>query len=197
MATVPSGSGDTTAPAAGHVPPSGPPPAANGGPSVPPTGTGGSSGTPAGDPTGNGGGGFILFPAASPAVHPYATVNVKSHVPVTLTMKSTAYSRWASYFKSMCGKFGLWLHIDGTVAPRPEDPAWDQADCCVRSWFFGSVDDSVLDLAMTDDDQTARELWLAIEGLFRANRQSWAIFLSHDFHSMTQGDSSIGSTTAA
>ena len=50
---------------------------------------------------------------------------------------------------------------------------------------------------MTDDDQTARDLWLAIEGLFRANRQSWAIFLSHDFHSMTQGDSSIGSTTAA
>jgi len=50
---------------------------------------------------------------------------------------------------------------------------------------------------MTDDDQTTRELWLAIEGLFRANRQSWAIFLSHDFHSMTQGDSSIGSTTAA
>ena len=44
---------------------------------------------------------------------------------------------------------------------------------------------------MTDDDQTTRELWLAIEGLFRANRQSRAIFLSHDFHSMTLGDSTI------
>ncbi|XP_066383670.1 uncharacterized protein, partial [Miscanthus floridulus] len=104
-------------------------------------------------------------------------------------MKSTAYSRWASYFKSMCGKFGLRSHIDGTMAPQPQDPAWDQADCCVRSWFFGSVDDSVLDLAMTDDDQTAQNLWLTIKGLFRTNRQSRAIFLSHDFHSMTQGDS--------
>ncbi|XP_012700064.1 uncharacterized protein LOC105914037 [Setaria italica] len=40
-------------------------------------------------------------------------------------------------------------------------------------------------------EQTARALWLTIEGLFRTNKQSWAIFLSHDFHSMTQGDSSI------
>nr|XP_034592995.1 spore wall protein 1-like [Setaria viridis] len=44
---------------------------------------------------------------------------------------------------------------------------------------------------MTDDDQTARNLWLAIEGLFHTNKQSRAIFLSHDFHSMMQGDSSI------
>jgi len=174
MATAP------TTPAVGYVPP----PAANGGTSVPPTATGSFSGVPAGATPGSDG--FI-----SPIVQPYATVNVKSHIPVTLTMKSTAYSRWASYFKSLCGKFGLRSHIDGTMPPRPQDPAWDQADCCVRSWFFGSVDDSVLDLAMTDDNQTARDLWLAIEGLFRANRQSRAIFLSHDFHSMTQGDSTI------
>lgn len=44
---------------------------------------------------------------------------------------------------------------------------------------------------MTDDDRTTRDLWLAIEGLFRTNKQSRRIFLSHDFHSMTQGDSSI------
>ncbi|XP_034570878.1 uncharacterized protein [Setaria viridis] len=106
-------------------------------------------------------------------------------------MKSTAYSRWASFFKSMCGKFSLKSHIDGTVAPHPQDLDWDQADCYVRSSFFSSVDDSVLDLAMTDDNQTSQDLWLSIKGLFRANKQSWAIFLSHDFHSKTQGDSSI------
>nr|XP_034594581.1 uncharacterized protein LOC117856295 [Setaria viridis] len=104
-------------------------------------------------------------------------------------MKSNTYSRWASFFKSMCGKFGLKLHIDGTVAPYPQDPDWDQADGCIRSWFFRSVNDSILDLAMTDNDQTVQDIWLAIEGLFCANKQSRAIFLSHDFHSMTQGDS--------
>ncbi|XP_072148499.1 uncharacterized protein [Setaria viridis] len=44
---------------------------------------------------------------------------------------------------------------------------------------------------MIDDNQIAQDLWLAIEGLFHANKQSRAIFLSHDFHSMTQGDFSI------
>ncbi|XP_012699076.1 uncharacterized protein LOC105913755 [Setaria italica] len=106
-------------------------------------------------------------------------------------LKSSTYTKWASFFKSMHGKFGLKSHIDGTVAPRPQDPVWDQADCCVHSWFFSSVDDSVLNLTMTDDDQIVRDLWLAIEGLFRANKQSRVIFLSHDFHSMTQSNSSI------
>ncbi|XP_034591774.1 uncharacterized protein [Setaria viridis] len=44
---------------------------------------------------------------------------------------------------------------------------------------------------MIDDDQTTQDLWLTIEGLFHANKQSRATFLSHDFHSMTQGNSSI------
>jgi hypothetical protein len=81
-------------------------------------------------------------------VHPYATVSVKFHVPITLEIKNSNYSKWASYFKSLCGKFGLKLHIDGTLAADPADPNWDQADCCVKSWIFGSIDDSVLDLAM-------------------------------------------------
>nr|XP_034570615.1 proline-rich antigen homolog [Setaria viridis] len=99
-------SGDTTVRAANPVPPPGPPPAANSGASMPPPGIGGSSGSvpqapPAGDVPGNGGGGFIVYLAPPPAVHPYATVFMKSHVPVMLTMKSHAYSRWASFFKSM------------------------------------------------------------------------------------------------
>nr|XP_034570681.1 uncharacterized protein LOC117835445 [Setaria viridis] len=163
----PSMSGDTTAPAANPVWPPGLPPAANGGASMPPLGIGGSFGgvpqdPPTGDTPDNSGGGFIMYPGPPPAVHPYATVSIKSHILVTLTMKSNAYSRWASFFKSMCGKFSLKSHIDGTVAPCPQDPNWDQADCCVRSWLFGSIDDSVLDLAITDDDQTTWDLWLAI-----------------------------------
>ncbi|XP_034580809.1 uncharacterized protein [Setaria viridis] len=110
---------------------------------------------------------------------------------MTLMMKSSIYTKWVSFFKSMCGKFDLKSHINGTVAPHPQDPDWDQVDCCVCSWFIDSVDNSVLDLTMTNNDQTTRDLWLTFKGLFRANKQSWTIFLSHDFHSMTQGDSSI------
>ncbi|XP_022685425.1 uncharacterized protein LOC111258440 [Setaria italica] len=120
---------------------------------------------------------FILYSTPPAVVHPYATVSIKSHVPMTLAMKNSTYSKWASFFKSMCDKFGLKSHIDGTVAPPPD--------------IFDSVDDSVLDLAINNDEQTARALCLAIEGLFHANKQFRTIFLSHDFHSMTEGDSSI------
>ena len=62
-------------------------------------------------------------PAPPPiVVHPYATVPVKSHVPITLELKNSNYSKWASFFKSMCGKFGLKPHIDGTLPVCRTDP---------------------------------------------------------------------------
>nr|XP_034570760.1 formin-like protein 2 [Setaria viridis] len=158
--------GDATAPADGSVPPSCAPVGAGGGalvpsppPGPPPPGASGGAPAPPPDPppsAGSGaprGGGLHLTNAPPPIIHPYATVSIKSHIPMTLMMKSSAYTKWAYFFKSMCGKFGLKSHIDNTM--------------------------------------TAKDLWLAIEGLFLANKQSRAIFLSHDFHSMTQGDSSI------
>jgi hypothetical protein len=51
----------------------------------------------------------------------YATVNVKSHVPITLELNSN-YSKWAFFFKLLCGKFGLRKHIDGSAPPQPTDP---------------------------------------------------------------------------
>ncbi|XP_012699964.1 wiskott-Aldrich syndrome protein family member 2-like [Setaria italica] len=115
---------NTTTPTPNPVPPPGLPPAANSGASVPPPGTSGSFGgapqaPPAGDVPGNGSGGFIVYPPQPLAIHPYATVSIKSHVPVALMMKSNAYSRCASFLKSMYSKFSLKSHIDGTVAPYP------------------------------------------------------------------------------
>ena len=67
--------------------------------------------------------------AAAPIVaHNYATVNVKSHIPFTLDLQSN-YSKWAFFFKSLCGKFGLRSHIDGSAPPRPDDPQWDAVEC--------------------------------------------------------------------
>ena len=129
-------------------------------------------------------------PTQAIIVHPYTTVNVKAHVPVTLDMKSANYSKWASFFTALCGKFSLRRHIDGTAA-QPNDPDWDVAECCVRSWIFGTVDDSVLDLAVTDENQTANQLWVAIKALFRTNTASRAVFLLEEFHTLKQGDSTI------
>ena len=82
------------------------------------------------------------------------------------------------------------MHVDGPQEARPTDAAWAAADSCVRNWLLSTVGDDVLDLAVAPD-QTARQLWTAISSIYQANKASRAVFLSHEFHSMTQGDLSI------
>jgi hypothetical protein len=89
-----------------------------------------------------------------------------------------------------CGKFGLQHHLAAASTTTP-DAAWLQADFCVRGWMYSTVSDAVLNLAMTDATQTACALWAAISAVFQANKAPRAIFLNHEFHSMTQGDLSI------
>ena len=127
-----------------------------------------------------GGGAAAAFINAMPPVfiHPYCTVAVKSHVPVTLELRNPNFTKWSSFFMSMCGKFGLMAHIDGSTPARPDDESWVQADCSVRSWLFGSVGDDVLDLVM-EPGQGARALYVAIEALFHDNKESRAIFPSN------------------
>ena len=84
-------------------------------------------------------------------VNPYASVNVKTHVPIELDHRLPKYNKWNAFFTVMCVKFGLLRHIDGTITSRPTDPTWNQPDACVRSWMYGSVSDGVLDLAMAPD----------------------------------------------
>jgi hypothetical protein len=107
-----------------------------------------------------------------------------------LDLKASNFNKWSS-FRAMCGKFGLLPHIIGDAPPNRTDATWEQADCCVRSWIYGSITDTVLDLAMDGTDQTAKQLWVAIDNLFQANKAPRAIYLSHEFHLLTQGDLSI------
>jgi hypothetical protein len=98
-----------------------------------------------------------------------------------------------TYFPSFLNKISVFppllAHIDVTPTPDPATDAWRQASC-IRSWLYGSVDSSVLDFTM-EPDQTTRQLWAAIEDHFTANQAPCAIFLSHSFHTMTQGDLSV------
>ncbi|XP_066167805.1 uncharacterized protein [Oryza sativa Japonica Group] len=122
-------------------------------------------------------------------VNPYATITVKSHVPISLELRNPNYNKWKAFFRSMCGKFGLLDLLDAAPLTNP-DATWEQADCYLRNWLFGSVADDVLDLAM-EPDQSARDLWIAIDNLFQANKEPRTIYLHHEFHSMTQGDLSV------
>jgi hypothetical protein len=125
-----------------------------------------------------------------PMARNYAAINIQSHVPIKLELRSPNYTKWKAFFEALCGKFGLLSHIDGTPPPDPRTDEWSKADFCVRSWTYGSVADEVLDFTM-EPDQTANGLWKAIADHFQANQAPRAIFLSQAFHSMTQGDRKI------
>ena len=125
---------------------------------------------------------------SAPVLCPFATINIKLHVPMTLELKPSNYTKWSTTFQATCGKFGLLHHLSTS---RPTDAAWAQADFCVRGWMYSTTSDAVLNLAMTDSTQTASALWKAIGEVFQANKAPRAIFLNHEFHSMTQGDLSI------
>jgi hypothetical protein len=56
--------------------------------------------------------------------------------------------------------------------------------------MYGSIDDAVLDLAM-EPNQDARALYVSIEALFQANKESRAVVLEQKFHSLSQGDLSV------
>ena len=120
----------------------------------------------------------------------YAAVNVKQHIPIALSLECPNFTRWKAFFTALCAKYGLLGHVDGTVPARPTDPIWSQPDACIRGWMYGSVDDTVLDLAM-EPDQDARALYVSIEALFQANKEPRAIALGEEFHTMVQGDLSV------
>jgi len=124
------------------------------------------------------------------AMAAYAAVSVQAHVPIKLELRSSNYTKWSNFFEAMCGKFSLLRHINGTPPPDPCTDAWNEANCAVRSWLYGSVSEDVLDFTMAAN-QTAGQLWVAIANHFQANKAPRAIYLSHAFHTLTQGDMSI------
>jgi hypothetical protein len=115
---------------------------------------------------------------------------VKQHVPMALSLERPNYSKWKAFFTALYAKYGLLGHIGGTEAARPADPLWSQPEACIRGWMYGSVDDAVLDLAM-EPDQDARALYVSIEALFQANKESRVVVLEQEFHNLSQGDLSI------
>jgi hypothetical protein len=124
-------------------------------------------------------------------ISPFATINIKLHVPMTLELKPSNFTRWSTAFQATSGKFGLLHHLATASTLCPTNEVWTQADFCIRGWMYSTVSDAVLNLAMTDNTQTASALWTAIGGVFQANKAPRAIFLNHEFHSLTQGDLSI------
>lgn len=63
-------------------------------------------------------------------------------------------------------------------------------EAIVLSWLDGSISFEILEIVMASDD-TAPAAWTNIEGLFRDNKESRALYLKAEFRYLVQGDQSI------
>jgi hypothetical protein len=110
-----------------------------------------------------------------------ATINVKTHVPITLELNRLNFTHWSTFFKAMSRKFGLPSFLDPAIPARPSDPTWEQTDYAIKGWLYTSVDDFIVALAMDDPDQTTCALYATISDLFNGNKEAHALHLSNEF----------------
>jgi len=111
----------------------------------------------------------------------------RSHVHVALELK---YPTSGRPYSSLLGKFGPHGHIDWTIPVHLANPQWVMDDARVHSWLLRFIAPDIQGLAI-DGEQSARQLWVAIKGLFLPNKEPHDVFLHEEFSSMRQGDLSI------
>ncbi|XP_039133230.1 uncharacterized protein LOC120270279 [Dioscorea cayenensis subsp. rotundata] len=129
---------------------------------------------------------------SSPTASSSQAINVAricTHIPITLDLQSSNYSKWRTLFLVTLGKYGLSNHADGTD-PRYDDSEWVQHDYIVLSWIYGSISIEILDLVMSLD-ATTHGIWTDIENMFPDNKKRRIVFLEAEFCNINQGDMTI------
>nr|XP_051207432.1 uncharacterized protein LOC127323307 [Lolium perenne] len=140
--------------------------------------------------------GVSTLPALDSAVVPAASssainvASVRTHVPVTLDLKTSNFTKWRMLIRVLLGKYDLLAHVNTFTPVAARTAEWTRADYIVRSWLYGSISDEILDIIMAED-QTAQEAWALITNLFLDNQMTRAVYLEAEFRAVVQGDLSI------
>ena len=82
---------------------------------------------------------------ASTAVN---VASVRTHVPVTLDLQNSNFTKWRMLIRVLLGKYDLLSHVNSVTAAADRSPAWTREDYIVRSWLYGSISDEILDIIM-------------------------------------------------
>jgi hypothetical protein len=129
--------------------------------------------------------GFLDEPrqASRTAVDIVQTVNIRSHVPVTLELTNPNFSEWRMFFKSALGKFGLDSHISTATAVLDRDADWYKVDQCIVNWIYTTCSPEVLQI-VRQRKIDAFSLWSAIEQQFLDNQLQRAVFYEAEFRNL-------------
>jgi hypothetical protein len=72
-----------------------------------------------------------------------------------------------------------------------DDPEWLQLDACIVSWLYSTVSKDIWNDVFRPTN-TAYAAWSAITGQFLDNSLQRAVYVQQEFHSLFQGDMSVG-----
>jgi hypothetical protein len=86
--------------------------------------------------------------SSSPAVN---VASFRTHVPVTLNLKASNFTKWRMLIRVLLGKYDLLDHVNTVTAIDARTPDWTREDYIVRSWLYGSISDEILDIIMAED----------------------------------------------
>nr|XP_043639905.1 uncharacterized protein LOC122611020 [Erigeron canadensis] len=121
------------------------------------------------------------------SLHPaYSVTNINNKIR-TLDGKKVTYSSWVKLFKLHVRAYKVLNHIDGTDPPDQSDPsymAWSELDALIFQWIYSTLSDDFL-ARVLDNDITAREAWLKIQGIFINNKHARAATLEQKFSNTT------------
>lgn len=130
---------------------------------------------------------------APPSVSTLVLLNIHCHVPIGLSSNDGNFRQWRSFFELTIKKFSLVNHIDGTVdaAAMIDDAEWLQVDTCIVSWLYTIVSKEIWN-DVNRANANAYSVWTAITDQFLDNSLQCAVYAQQEFHSLFQGDISIG-----
>ncbi|CAL9244028.1 unnamed protein product, partial [Arabidopsis halleri] len=77
-----------------------------------------------------------------------------------------------------------------TAPPTAQDNTWKEHDDLVKMWTYGTISQSILETVLKPKC-SARDLWRAIENLFRDNKEARALQLENEIRTTVIGDLSI------
>nr|XP_043637875.1 uncharacterized protein LOC122608866 [Erigeron canadensis] len=137
-------------------------------------------------------------PPVAPLHKAYSITTIKSQIPLTLDLNHLNYDIWTDLFETHCIAFDVIDHIDDTYDATTTNPdnkpptkaEWTKLDYIVQNWIYNTITSDVL-ANVHARKATARATWLAIETLFRTNKEAKSLQLDNDLRNITLGNMSI------